>query len=272
MTNQLIIFSKNRACQLQLLIESIKNNANLLFDKINVLYTFDYEFNNSYNLLIDRYPDINFIKETSFKNDLLVLIDLNYDFTTFLVDDAIVYNHISDTYKNEILSLVNGDGVICFSLRLGLNCTYSHPANMHYQINDYKSYNTDIILFNFRQQIGDFGYPLSTDGHIFKTRNIRSLIKATQFSNPNTLEANLQSTLNIIDPIMFSFKESKVVSVPVNLVNTTFNNKNGLLFGVSALELNNRFINGEIIDLYSLDFSNINGPHKEIKYIFKNEN
>jgi hypothetical protein len=68
---------------------------------------------------------------------------------------------------------------------------------------------------------------------------------------------------------MKSFTESKLVSIPVNLVNDTFNNRHGLEFGISEKELNDRFLSGEFIDLNSLKFSNINGPHKEIIYVFK---
>jgi hypothetical protein len=74
---------------------------------------------------------------------------------------------------------------------------------------------------------------------------------------------------NSIPKIVKCFNESKLVSIPVNLVNDTFSNRHGLQFGISEKELNNRFMSGEIIDLNSMDFSNINGPHKEIKYEFK---
>ena len=46
MKNQLIIFSKNRASQLHLLLESVEKNSNSLFDVIKVVYLFtnkDYE-------------------------------------------------------------------------------------------------------------------------------------------------------------------------------------------------------------------------------------
>jgi hypothetical protein len=266
MKNKVIIFSKNRACQLQLLFDSIALNAPYFFDKINVLYLAEGEHQNGYNKLIMKYPFITFINETDFKKDVLDLITLDYDFTTFLVDDAIIYDEIPNDLKQNIFNNFTSD-VCCFSLRLGLNCNFSHPANMSYQINEYEE-TEDFIKFDFRLQKGDFAYPLSTDGHIFRTKEIRSLIRGTRFNNPNTLEANLQRFLNGIKHMIVSFKTSKVVSIPVNLVNTTFNNNHGLTYDYDVDELNTKFLNNEFIDFSELDLSGINGPHKEIEYKF----
>ena len=84
------------------------------------------------------------------------------------------------------------------------------------------------------------------------------------------VKANIQKfTQNIQKPNITSFKYSKLVGVPVNLVNETFNNRHGIEFYISEKTLNNRFINGERIDIDKLDFGVINSPHKEIKYEFK---
>jgi hypothetical protein len=77
--------------------------------------------------------------------------------------------------------------------------------------------------------------------------------------------------LSKIPTNVVSYTESKLVGVPVNMVNSVFNNRHGLQHYISEKELNDRYINGEKIVLNKLDFSNINGPHKEIKYEFKNE-
>jgi len=267
MQNQLIIFSKNRACQLNLLLDSINLNANQLFDKISVLYKAEDQYIDGYDLLKTR-TSIDFIEEMNFRNDLIRIIDDDIMFTTFLVDDAIFFDKITEPQK----TLLNWhDNVICLSLRLGLNCVYSHPANLQYKINNYGPVGIDdnFIMFVHTEQDGDFSYPLSTDGHIYMTSVIKDLLVSVDFNNPNTLEANLQRFKNVIPKLMISFKHSKLVSVPVNLVNTTFNNRNGLIFPISNKELNDRFLNNEIIDLHSLNFLDINGPHKEIEYKFK---
>lgn len=268
MKNQLIIFSKNRACQLDLLISSIEyNNEFNLFDKTTVIYKADNEeYQKGYEILKKDWGFINFVEETDFKKDLLDLIDPTYEFTTFMVDDMIMFDKINID-KEEILSKITDD-VCCFSLRLGLNSKYSHPANMNYEIGGFNVFRNDFLQFNWKEQKGDLNYPLSTDGHIFKTFIIKNLLNEIPFNNPNTLEANLQHVLNLIPNNIVSFQQSKTVSVPVNLVNTTFNNRHGLKYGVTTKELNDKYLDNTIIDYHQLDFSGINGPHKEIEYKF----
>jgi hypothetical protein len=267
--NQLIVFSKNRACQLNLLLDSLKHNAISLFDKIHILYKAEGDYILGYEKLKEKYPSINFHEENNFRHDLFKLIDDEIEATTFMVDDAVVFKRIM-ARKIDIIKPVVEDYVI-FSLRLGKNCVYSHPANLNYTLEEHEI-DGEYITFDYtKQQIGDFRYPLSTDGHIFNTRLIKDLLIEINFYNPNTLESYLQGFVvtNSIPKIVKCFTESKLVSIPVNLVNDTFKNRNGLEFGISEKELNDKYLGGEIIDLDSLDFTEVNGPHKEIKYNFK---
>lgn len=269
--NQVIIFSKNRACQLNLLLDSLNNNAPLLFDKIHVLYKAESDYDLGYEKLKKRRTGINFHKETNFRHDLFNLIDDEIEATTFMVDDAVVFKKILNR-KIDIIKPVIEDFII-FSLRLGKNCNYSHPADLHYELGEHEV-DGEYMTFDYTmQQNSDFGYPLSTDGHIFNTIIIKDLLNQIDFYNPNTLESFLQRFVvrNLIPKIVKCFTESKLVSIPVNLVNNTFKNRNGLEFGISEKELNDKYLGGEIIDLESLDFRDVNGPHKEIKYEFKNE-
>lgn len=267
--NQLIIFSKNRASQLNLLLDSLKENANNLFDKITVLYKSDFDYSIGYQKLKNEHQDVVFVQEINFRRDFINLIDDDIESTTFMVDDAILFGKIQNN-KIEILKPVVEDYFI-FSLRLGSNCVYSHPANLYYKLGEHEI-NGDYLIFDYtKQQAGDFRYPLSTDGHIYNTTLIKDLLIEIDFNNPNTLEANLQMFVfnNSIPKNMVCFKQSKLVSVPVNLVNNSFINRHGLEFKISEKELNDKYLVGEKIDLNAINFSGINGPHKELKYEFK---
>ena len=271
MKNQLIIFSKNRACQLHLLLESIEKNSNDIFDTISVIHTYtSKEYFNGYEKLIQRFPNVSFIVENDFHSDTLNAIKPQFDYTTFMVDDNVFYKKL-ELNQEEILQTFKDyeNHISCFSLRLGLNCNYSHPANLSYEIGVFKEMDNFILVDVFNQQ-GDFAYPLSVDGHIFKTDFILSCLKMIGiFTNPNVIESKLQLLLSRINRGMVFLKESVIVGVPVNIVNNTHRNRQGLKFYFSENDLNVRYNNGEIINLESLDVSNINGPHKEMRYKFK---
>jgi hypothetical protein len=115
----------------------------------------------------------------------------------------------------------------------------------------------------------DFGYPLSVDGHIFKTKDILKLTKKVGFTNPNTFEAALQIFESFPKNKMTSFPESVLVNTPNNIVNTSFANRNGLTHGADVRELNKNYLNGSVIDLESMDFSNVIGCHQEIEFKYK---
>lgn len=74
MKNQLIIFSKNRACQLHLLLDSIALNAPHLFDTVAILYQADPDHVPSYNKLRHHWAaicPIYFHFQQHFQSDLL---------------------------------------------------------------------------------------------------------------------------------------------------------------------------------------------------------
>ena len=82
------------------------------------------------------------------------------------------------------------------------------------------------------------------------------------------IESQLQFMKGKIQKGMLFFDKSVLVGIPVNIVNETHKNRNGLEFSFSETELNDRYLDRKKIDLSALDFSNINGPHKEIEYKF----
>jgi hypothetical protein len=56
MKSQLIIFSKNRSCQLHLLLESLEKNSKDLFDSIFVIYTYtEKDYFDGYNKIIESF-------------------------------------------------------------------------------------------------------------------------------------------------------------------------------------------------------------------------
>jgi len=280
---KLIIFSKNRALQLFTLLSSLDKNSTI-FKDIYILYKFtNEEYKQGYDKLktqtyenIDKDKSIYFYEENEegFKSNLNELLQLNrekYDHICFMVDDQIMYQKLEN--ENEIFDLITDD-VFCFSLRLGLNIKYRHLTDKYFNLLNYEeSDNGKFIKWNWREQgqQSDFGYFFSVDSHIFKYKDIEKLIKPLNYNNPNTFEASMHLQYNFPKNYMCSYNNSKTVSLPINRVNDVFLNRFGVKVNITEKELNDRFLNGEIIDYENMQYENINACHVEIPVLFKKE-
>lgn len=263
----IIVFSRDRACQLELFLRSMKLYFNEFAQyRINVLYTYSNDkFREGYEKLFKIHSDknINYIKEIqNFKNHVILLLNPENPYTIFFVDDIIFKNPFTleskqfklFTYKDEILTL---------SLRLHPNLTYCYAARHRMDPPNFESNNS----YKWQGQSGDYGYPMSLDGHFFRTKEISAITKVITFNNPNSYESILAGyPLN--RPKMICFDESIIVNNPINKVQNFNNNVHG---NVTALFLNDKFLEGNIIDLE--DFKGIKNTacHQEIEIKFIKE-
>ena len=261
-----IIFSFDRPLQLHLLLESIKINAKNVF-AINVLYKHsNEEFKKGYELLKSRFENVNWIEEINFRDQTLKLVDSTLNHSCFFTDDDIIYNEICES---DIVECFKDDNVFCFSLRLGKNVNHCYTMSCDdilIPIGEYDKF----VWWDWTKHYADFGYPLSVDGHVFITKEIKKLIKAINFSNPNTLEANLQVFDNFPKEWMFAYKSSALVNSPNNIVQNVYPNKKAELYSFTTKQLNDKYLNNEIVDYEALDFSSIKGCHQELFLKFKN--
>ncbi len=67
---------------------------------------------------------------------------------------------------------------------------------------------------------------------------------------------------------MSAFHHSCLVNSPSNIVQTVFENRKGESFGISAEELNTKYLDNQIIDYHKLNFDQIVGCQQEIEYNF----
>jgi hypothetical protein len=270
-----IIFSKNRAMQLDLLLQSILLNFNVEDYTLNILYkSSNDEYNRGYNTIRDLYPQFKYKKEESFKQDLLSLFN-DSKYTVFLTDDDIIYQSfkLNNDELHNIFMLTNAN---CFSLRLGLNTKHCYTQQKLNSLEEFKTHNfyydTDLIEPVISWKVGDgtndYSYPMSVDGHIFKTEYIKNLCEILEYGNPNFFEAML-SNFGRNEMIISSYKNSKLVNSPINRVQETFKNLSGMKYSYSSEDLNEMYLDGLILNLEKMNFNEITGCHQEIQPIFK---
>jgi hypothetical protein len=270
-----IIFSKDRPMQLHLLLESILTNFDVEDFKLNILYkASNDEYNRGYNTVRDLFPQFTYKKEESFKEDVLSFFN-DSEYTVFFTDDDIIYKYLKIT-KDEMQNIFSFSDAICFSLRLGLNTTNCYTMQRLNKIEYYKTHSfyhditliESIISWKVKDGTNDYAYPMSVDGHIFKTDFIKNLCEVLDYSNPNLFEAML-SNFGRSEMIISSYEHSKLVNSPINRVQETFQNLSGLKYKYTSEDLNEMYLDGVTLDFKKMNFEEINGCHQEIRPIFK---
>lgn len=259
----IIIFSKDRAAQLDLFLRSMKKYFKKFWDyQINILHTYSSDsYKEGYERLFGLHPDsnINFVKENDFKKDLLSLIDEKDEVSIFFVDDIVWKNPFSISSDAYQYFLENKE-VLTLSLRLHMNLTYCYPARLNMKPPSNK-YQDGYFSFLWRGQMGDYGYPMSLDGHFFKTKDILPLFTGLVYNNPNSLESILSIYPIPNKPKMLCLPESVIMNIPANRVQTFNQNIHGK---IPAEFLNTKFLEGYFIDIKPFEgFKNIS-CHQEM--------
>ncbi len=253
-----IVFSRDRPLQLEACLLSLQRYASAPHTTLSVLYrATDGCFRRGYEELQEARPDVTWIAEANFRDDLLAAVGREEQ-TVFHTDDDVFFACVGQVPLT--------DDLACFTLRLGLNTTYCYPLDLHEQLVEPRI-EGEVVSWLWRDQaLGAYSYPLALNGHVFRTSEVRGWLERSSFGNPNELESALQAYGDELPPRMASFRHSRVVSIPANIVNETFANRHADAH--SAAELNERFLRGERIDLEAMDFSHVTACHQEIPFVF----
>ena len=265
----IIVFFYFIPCQLELFIRSMKFYFEDFYNNtINILYTYsDIKYKNGYEKLFKIHNDSNikYIKEVdNFKNHVISLINIDNLYTVFFVDDNVFKNSFSlKSLQFKLFTL--RDDILTLSLRLHKNLTYCYPAKIRMIPPEFDNSN----VFKWYGLKGDYGYPMSLDGHIFRTNDILELTKKLTFRNPNSYESIL-SSYPVSRPKMICFDDSIIINNPINKVQNFNNNIHG---NVTANYLNDKFLDGYIIDFEVFKGVKNYSCHQEISInlIKKNE-
>ena len=261
-----IIFSKDRACQLDLFLRSIIHNVR---DYKRLTWTIIYlastpEYEEGYEKVKKRFPNFSFINEMvkGFRNTTIdYLYTLPYH--QFFVDDD-CFKEKWDPFDSK-LDLLQTPEILTISLRMDPKYNYCYTQK---RMTPPPSFINNLRWY-WEKLDGDWGYPMSLDGHIFRTDDIVPLIRNLQFKNPNTLEAGLASKY-LARPLMSCYSTAKIINLPINKVQTFNNNHAGLQYKISVEDLNRRYINGEQINLdLIMGAQGFNAPHYELPLIFE---
>lgn len=223
---------------------------------ITLLYTASNSYYRRGYLMLERsHKNVNFIHENNFKSNLVDNLDPDKKYTVFFVDD-IVWKENFSIDCDELDIMDQDTDILCLSLRLDPNLTYCYAYNTEM---DAPLFDKD-LTWSWDGAEGDFGYPMSLDGHIYRTKDLLPLISKLHYHNPNTLEGRLSE-----NPIkknkMICLKKAPLFNIPINKVQNYNTNRHG---NISAKYLNKMFLAGYRISLHTLIGFNNNACHQEV--------
>jgi hypothetical protein len=257
-----IVFSRDRACQLDALLSTIVGQAPGMFKPTRVLYTStEGEFESGYGRCKRRHPWPVYLRESVFREDVLALLPHD-GLVCFFTDDDVLYRWV----RSDIVAAAFDDpSVVAFSLRLGFNTRrcYPHDCVQHMPPVDERD---GFIVWNWPEAHLDFGYPLSLDGHVLRASDVRTLLEGHDFSSPNQLEDVLAQNAGRLKlrPKLASFPLSCLVGLPVNRVNDTHPNRHSSSRSYPVRDLNLRYLAGDVILPGRMDFSEVAAAHQEV--------
>ena len=279
----IVVFSKDRAAQLDLLMQSLDKNIPQIGDSgvsKNVIYTASsVDFSVGYNRFQNIWEEVNLVYENkSFRDALYEVLRSPYpdndgEYVLFFTDDDIVYREVfPDELSHESYDklFTTDEELGAFSLRLGRNTfiqdPYTNTITMLPEV--FGRVNEGIVQWEWKKQTqhSNFAYPFSVDGHIFRKRDVLKILDNTPgFYNPNSLEGKAQGQLKYLGKKMASLQQSCVVNTPLNRVQETCTNKAGQFFNLHAEGINQQWLSGKRILLGDMDFSCVVGCHQEIQ-------
>jgi hypothetical protein len=270
-----IVFSKDRAAQLDALLRSIRERVEG-WEKRSLWYVVfaasTPEFARGYEIARaeHRSDALQFIDERSrsngFKSIVVETMQRQHQangalWFMFLVDDLIFKTSWPLDGGKPMRRLKADPRVLCLSLRMCRRYDHCYAENRTVK----PPFMALFGRWNWRKASGDWGYPMSVDGHIFRYDDIFPLVQQTEFKNPNTFEVELSRNPIKARPLMTCYAESIVVNLPVNRVQNEFRNRAAEKYGVSAEELNASFLAGKRVSLAPIYLLKENrGCHHEL--------
>jgi len=271
-----LIYSKDRAMQLEAVIESFFANCINCVD-VQVLYkTSNSSHQRQYDQLRERFRNVKFHKEYDFRGQTISILN-SYQYFLLVVDDTLFVNKFS--LCDVLQCLKDNRNVIGFSLRLGRNINYCYPKSTSQVAPVFET--LDIAGFQLEQEIlgydwtraeYDFGYPFEISSSVYAIQTLMPLLKKVDFHNPNTLEGVLANSANRFGQCkkqLLCYGQSVAFCVPVNLVQDVTANRIGGDNKQSAENLAKLYDEGYRIDVESYFGTIVTACEQEMEYTYK---
>ncbi len=261
-----VAFSYDRPMQLYALLESITKYTTGM-NSINIIYrTSNDAFDNAYTHVKNDFSTVNFIKQNrkeEFKSLVLdTMSKTSAEHIIFSVD-AIIFKDYIDL--NECIRYLEQTQAYGFYLRLGTHLSACYSEQSDQKVPPHTEIKDDVYAWQFTCGEYDWGYPNTVDMTLYRKKDLILLFEQLNFNSPNTFEGQWALCKPLIDVGLF-YQKSKVVNIPLNLVQQEACNHNMNLYSVQ--ELLEKFEQGFKIDIKPLYMIENESAHTTYEPVF----
>jgi hypothetical protein len=229
---------------------------------------FDYsneEYKRGYDMVVERFKTFSFVKESNFYDDTLRLsLKPEYGCLLWLVDDCIMKNIFERDSVFE--RFVSDDTVGVYNLRMTPTMSFmtDFPDDVPRPFPEFGADNT----WEWKRAIDtDWCYPMTMDGHMYKTKDMMRYLKSIPcFGPPPSFDCIMWQN-PLPHNIMICNSQQKILGIVPNRVQTGCPNRHGHF---STEYMNNMWLSGKQIDLnYLFGLSENYGKYHYIPIYFE---
>ena len=218
----LILFSYNRPLQLYTCLESIHKYFSGL-SHIQVLYrSADLRYEQGYELVKQAFPHVKFVGQSRKKEFKTKLKRMIYDspspYVIFGVDDLIVKDAVD---LSQCARWIERTGAYAFFLRLGQNITFCYMNGKDQSVPQNVQVGSGLYAYDFKNGTDDWNFPNNLDMTLYRKKDIKQSLDRGRIETPNSLEQAMAEIPPPPGSIGLFFEQSKVVNLPLNIVNPT---------------------------------------------------
>lgn len=263
-----ILFSKDRACQLDLTLSTYKNHFKEWGDnKLSILYTHSSDsYKAGYDRVMSLHPEFIWIKESNFRQNTIDIFNgIQAPLVSFLVDDDVFINDVTLTCRS-VKALLNNPNILCIAPRMSKEVNYCYTANIQTPPPTV-FYEEGSWEWRAPGLAGDWCYPMSIASfHIFRKMDLIRPITQIPFRAPNSLEGTCLAPNSPDKPLMILMDNQKCVCGVNNKVQIENQNRHENSHSIESL--NNMFLTGNRLSDKVNDGKTFKQAHVPVEYIW----
>jgi hypothetical protein len=270
-TADLIIFSYDRPLQLYALLESLELYATDINSTTIIYRTSNKRYETAFNQVALQFPNVQFLHQKTIDDFKILTVqaieESASDYVIFAVDDNIV----KDTFSlSECISWLEKTNAYGFYLKLGTHLDYCYTENSPQTLPPLMHIHDNIFAWEFELGEKDWHYPNTVDMTIYRKKDLISLFKSLEYTNPNLLEGKWAAWWvqhKAPSHIGLFYDISKILNIPLNKVQT-INILNRDMNLYTPEELLEKFETGYKIDITPLYQMQNKAVHTEYEPTF----